>query len=55
MPYLVVALLLGVGMMALAVRGFLPGRRHRWARQLFAASLIYLPLLFTALALDALV
>ena len=28
---------------------------HRWARQLFAASLIYLPLLFAALALDALV
>jgi len=54
-PYLVVALLLGGGMIALAVRGFASDSDTRWARQLFFASLIYLPLLFTALALDALV
>lgn len=54
-PYMIVALLLGGGMIALAVRGFSAGAGHRWARQLFAASLIYLPLLFAALAIDALV
>jgi heme o synthase len=55
MPFLVVALVLGLGMVALSVRGFTAPAEHRWARQLFAASLIYLPLLFTALAVDALV
>jgi len=54
-PYLVVALLLGGGMTALCIRGFAKDSGHRWARQLFFASLLYLPLLFTALALDALV
>jgi protoheme IX farnesyltransferase len=53
--YLVVALLLGGGMLAMAVRGLSPNAGHKWARQLFAASLIYLPVLFAALALDALV
>jgi protoheme IX farnesyltransferase len=53
--YLIVALALGGGMLALSVRGLYPGAGHRWARQLFAASLIYLPLLFVALAVDALV
>jgi protoheme IX farnesyltransferase len=58
MPYLVVASLLGLGMVALSIRGFaMPAgaQGYRWARQLFFASLIYLPALFTALALDALV
>jgi protoheme IX farnesyltransferase len=53
--YLGVATLLGVGMVVIALRGFAPGAGHKWARQMFAASLIYLPLLFAALALDALV
>ncbi|HEX6240482.1 MAG TPA: heme o synthase [Polyangiales bacterium] len=53
--YLVVALALGVGMVAMAVRGLSPEAGSKWARQLFAASLIYLPLLFAALAFDALV
>ena len=53
--YLIVALLLGGGMVALSIRGFTAPVEHRWARQLFAASLVYLPLLFTALAVDALV
>ncbi len=55
MAYFAVALVLGVGMVVMTVRGFLPGAGHRWARQVFAASLVYLPLLFAALALDALV
>ena len=63
--YLVAALLLGGGMVALSLRGFhfdsslVRGTARfdagqRWARQLFFASLLYLPLLFSALALDAL-
>jgi protoheme IX farnesyltransferase len=54
-PYLIVAALLGVAMIVIAVRGFSPGASHKWARQLFAASLVYLPLLFSALAVDALI
>lgn len=53
--YLVVALLLGMGMLAVSIRGLSPHAGHKWARQLFAASLVYLPLLFAALAVDALV
>lgn len=53
--YFVVALALGLGMVAIALRGFAPAAGHKWARQMFAASLVYLPLLFAALALDALV
>jgi len=58
LPFLVTAIVLGVGMVVLSVRGFsapVSVSNHRWARQLFAASLVYLPLLFTALALDALI
>jgi protoheme IX farnesyltransferase len=58
LPYLVVASILGLGMVALSIRGFsVPAgpAGYKWARQLFFASLIYLPALFTALALDALV
>ena len=39
----------------ISLRGFTPGASHKWARQLFAASLVYLPLLFSALAVDALI
>jgi protoheme IX farnesyltransferase len=53
--YLVTALVLGGGMVAMSVRGLSPEAGSKWARQLFAASLIYLPLLFVALAFDALV
>jgi heme o synthase len=58
LPYLVVATVLGVYMVALCVRGFaIPAgpAGTQWARKVFFASLIYLPALFTALALDALV
>ena len=53
--YLAVAVLLGLGMVAMSIRGLSPQAGHKWARQLFAASLVYLPLLFAALAVDALV
>ncbi len=53
--YGVAASVLGVGMIAIAIRGLDPRAGASWARQLFAASLVYLPLLFAALALDALV
>jgi protoheme IX farnesyltransferase len=53
--YLVAAVLLGGGMLAMSIRGLSPNAGAKWARQLFAASLIYLPLLFAALAIDALV
>ena len=46
---------LGAGMLAMSIRGLSPNAGHKWARQLFAASLVYLPLLFAALAVDALV
>jgi protoheme IX farnesyltransferase len=51
--YMVVAGLLGAGMIVIAMRGFRPGASAKWARQMFAASLVYLPLLFGALAVDA--
>jgi protoheme IX farnesyltransferase len=53
--YLVMALVLGMGMLIVTLRGLSPAAGHRWARQVFAASLVYLPLLFAALALDAIV
>jgi protoheme IX farnesyltransferase len=53
--YFAVAAALGLGMVLIALRGFVPGAGHKWARQMFAASLVYLPLLFAALAIDALV
>jgi protoheme IX farnesyltransferase len=55
LPYLVTAVVLGVAMIVIALRGFAPGASNKWARQLFAASLVYLPLLFSALAVDALI
>ena len=53
--YGVVAVVLGVAMVVIAFRGLNPQAGAKWARQMFAASLVYLPLLFAALALDALV
>lgn len=53
--YFAVALVLGVAMVGISIRGLSPDAGSKWARQLFAASLIYLPLLFVALAFDALV
>lgn len=50
--YLVAAAVLGVGFLAWAVWGLREEAGNKWARQLFFASLVYLPLLFAALALD---
>jgi protoheme IX farnesyltransferase len=53
--YLIAAVVLGLGMLVVTLRGLSPSAGHGWARQVFAASLVYLPLLFAALALDAIV
>lgn len=50
--YLGVASVLGVGFLAWALYGLRGEAGNRWARQLFLASLVYLPLLFAALAVD---
>jgi protoheme IX farnesyltransferase len=50
--YLWTAALLGIAFFAWALRGLFADASNKWARQLFFASLVYLPLLFAALALD---
>jgi protoheme IX farnesyltransferase len=50
--YLGVATVLGLVFLAWAIVGLRKEAGNRWARQLFVASLIYLPLLFAALAVD---
>jgi protoheme IX farnesyltransferase len=50
-PYLVIALVLGAGILAQGLPGVARGGT-RWARQVFVASLIYLPVLFLAMVLD---
>lgn len=51
--YFVLALAAGLGFFAFTLLGLRPGAGNRWARQLFLVSLLYLPVLFTALAVDA--
>ena len=52
-PYLVVASALGALVLGQAFAGLLRGKADaRWARNLFLASLIYLPLLFTTIILN---
>ncbi len=50
--YLVAAAVLGVAFFAWSLVGLRRAAGNRWARQLFLASLVYLPLLFAALAID---
>lgn len=50
--YLAAAGLLGVGFFVWSLMGLRAEAGNRWARQLFLASLVYLPLLFAALAVD---
>jgi protoheme IX farnesyltransferase len=50
--YLSVAAVLGVAFFVWSLLGLRKEAGNRWARQLFLASLIYLPLLFAALAVD---
>ena len=55
--YLVTALVLGGGFFGMAVRGLWvdsdEASTHRWARQLFVVSLLYLTVLFAVLMVDA--
>ena len=52
-PYLVVAAALGVMVFAQAYPALLRGRADaRWARSLFLASIVYLPVLFVTMVLD---
>jgi heme o synthase len=50
-PYLVVAAVLGAGVLVQGTGG-LRGGTQRWARQVFLASIIYLPVLFAVMVLD---
>jgi len=50
--YAFTATALGVWMVVLSIRGFSPEKYQKWAKQLFIASLIYLPILTAVLALD---
>ncbi|HBQ09821.1 MAG: heme o synthase [Sandaracinaceae bacterium] len=50
--YLAIAAVLGLAFFGWSVWGLRAEAGNRWARQLFLGSLIYLPLLFAALALD---
>ncbi|MEY3900967.1 MAG: hypothetical protein RL189_273 [Pseudomonadota bacterium] len=52
--YAVTAFALGVWMIVLSARGFNPEKHTRWAKQLFIASLVYLPVLTAGLAIDVL-
>lgn len=50
--YLAAAAVLGAGFFVWSLMGLRREAGNRWARQLFLASLVYLPLLFAALAID---
>ncbi len=51
--YGIVAIVSGLAFVALGARGFRQDAGKRWAVGLFAASIVYLTVLFTALVLDA--
>jgi protoheme IX farnesyltransferase len=50
LPYLVIACVLGAGVLIQGATGFVDGG-PRWARSVFLASIIYLPVLFAAMVL----
>jgi heme o synthase len=51
--YGIVALLLSVVFLAFNIRLFFePHGTHKWAKRTFAASLVYLPILFTVMVLN---
>jgi protoheme IX farnesyltransferase len=50
-PYLVTAAVLGAGVLAQGATGLRDGTQ-KWARQVFLASIIYLPVLFAVMVLD---
>ena len=51
--YTIVATILGILFLYLSAIGFIRTHKPRWARRFFLYSLIYLTLLFTAMAIDA--
>lgn len=51
-PYLVTAAVLGAFVLAQGLRGALAGAGARWARNVFLASIVYLPILFAVMVLD---
>lgn len=51
--YLVTAVVLGLGFLALAAWGLTPGAGHAWAKSLFAYSIAYLTLMLVVLAIGA--
>lgn len=53
--YFFTASVLGIWFFILSARGFEPGAGVQWARSFFLASLIYLPVLTVALALDVVI
>lgn len=50
-PYLVTAAVLGAGVLAQAIRG-VRGGGAKWARNVFLASIVYLPVLFAVMVVD---
>lgn len=50
--YLAVAVLLGLPYLAYVIAGFARGATPRWARGVFVASILYLPLLYAVLVFD---
>jgi protoheme IX farnesyltransferase len=52
--YTTTATALGIWMTVASLRGFAPEKHKKWAKQLFFASLVYLPVLTLGLAVDVL-
>jgi protoheme IX farnesyltransferase len=50
--YLIVAVVSGAVFLGVVARGLVRGGDARWAKQLFLLSIVYLPVVFTALVLD---
>jgi protoheme IX farnesyltransferase len=50
--YAVVAALAGIAYLAYGLAGLFANAGPRWARRLFLASILYLPILFTAMVID---
>ena len=51
LPYLITAAVLGAGVLVQGASG-LRGGTQKWARQVFLASIVYLPVLFAVMVLD---
>jgi len=51
--YEIAALIMGVAYVAACAQGLIKGPNARWSRRVFVLSLFYLPVVFTALMIDA--